>query len=69
MEKRRGFDEDKARSVILEEAPRFGIATECYQAFSDYVLNQQRDAWIRGKEFGWNKAWHWRMKKEQQQIA
>ncbi|OGL71965.1 hypothetical protein A3B32_02865 [Candidatus Uhrbacteria bacterium RIFCSPLOWO2_01_FULL_53_9] len=69
MESPRKFDEDKARSFIIKEAPQLGVAAERYREFSDYVLKQQRDAWIRGKEFGWKKAWKWRLNKQEEQTA
>ena len=34
------------------------------QLLLDYLIEENRQAWIRGKEFGWRKAWTWKEKAE-----
>ena len=31
-----------------------------------FLLEENRISWIRGKEYGWKKAWDWKRKQQEQ---
>ena len=38
------------------------------QPLFDFLIEENRQAWIRGKEYGWKKAWDWKKKQGQEQV-
>ena len=71
MEKKptEAYNEDRARADIKSTASEIGVMPEQLDPLAEFVLKLNRDAWFRGKEFGWKKAWLWKRKTSNQEIA
>ena len=36
------------------------ISEQEKERLTSFLLEETRQAWIRGKEYGWSKAWNWK---------
>ncbi|HBU27925.1 TPA: hypothetical protein DEB00_02295 [Candidatus Uhrbacteria bacterium] len=57
---------EEVRAEITEKFNALNVESSVQQSILDLVLEENRQAWIRGKEYGWTKAWNWKRKKETQ---
>lgn len=57
---------EDVREEITQKFHAFPLEPTLQKSILDLVLEENRQAWIRGKEYGWNKAWNWKRKKETQ---
>lgn len=57
---------EEVRSQITMKFDTFKIEPVARKPILDLVLEENRQAWIRGKEYGWRKAWNWKRKSEVQ---
>ncbi len=56
----RVFAEERAKQDIVSHLSQLGVAHEVHDPLTQYILEATREAWMRGKEFGWKKAWNWK---------
>lgn len=56
----------EARAEITEKFNALNLDPSVQKPVLDIILKENRQAWIRGKEYGWKKAWNWKRKKESQ---
>ncbi|PIR47478.1 hypothetical protein COV06_03415 [Candidatus Uhrbacteria bacterium CG10_big_fil_rev_8_21_14_0_10_50_16] len=57
---------EEVRTEITQKFNALNVDASVQQSILDLVLEENRQAWIRGKEYGWTKAWNWKRKKEAQ---
>ncbi len=60
----KAYNEDRARADIKSTSAGIGVMPEHLDPLAEYVLKLNRDAWFKGKEFGWKKAWAWKHREE-----
>ncbi len=57
---------EEVRVEITEKVGTLQVEPAVQKTVLDLILEENRQAWIRGKEYGWHKAWNWKRKKETQ---
>lgn len=55
---------DEVKEEFSHKAQELNIDAAIQPQLLDYFMEENRQAWIRGKEYGWKKAWSWKRKKE-----
>lgn len=56
---------EEVRQTFTSKLQEVGVDATAQEPLLQVMMEENRQAWIRGKEYGWNKAWRWRIKKEQ----
>ena len=57
---------EEVRADITQKFNTLEMQPAARKPILDLVLEENRQAWIRGKEYGWHKAWNWKRKSEAQ---
>lgn len=57
---------DEVKADFSAKVTEMNIEPGTSQTLLNFMLEENRQAWIRGKEFGWKKAWTWKRKTEGQ---
>ncbi|MBT6253654.1 hypothetical protein HOI83_00240 [Candidatus Uhrbacteria bacterium] len=57
---------DEVKADFDAKVTEMNIEQGTSQLLLAFMLEENRQAWIRGKEFGWKKAWTWKRKGEAQ---
>lgn len=57
---------EQVREELTQKVGSFGLEPTMQKPVLDLILEETRQAWIRGKEYGWSKAWNWKRKKAEQ---
>lgn len=56
---------EEAKEALVTKMHEVGVAPDAASAILEAAMEENRQAWFAGKEFGWKKAWHWQKKKEE----
>lgn len=51
---------DDVKQDFTNKVNEFGLEPGVSQPMLEFLLEENRQAWIRGKEYGWKKAWNWK---------
>lgn len=59
---------EQARAEMKEKLDALNLNDTSKKPVHDLLLEETREAWIRGKEYGWKKAWNWKRKQAEQGV-
>ena len=66
MEEKKFKTAEEVRAELTQKMQILNLASDSQKPVLDLVMEENRQAWIRGKEYGWKKAWNWKRKKAEQ---
>jgi hypothetical protein len=55
---------DEVKADFGAKVTELNIEPGTSQILLNFLLEENRMSWIRGKEYGWKKAWEWKRKKQ-----
>lgn len=55
---------DDVKEDFHQKVVELNVDPGIRQTLFDFLLEENRQAWIRGKEYGWHKAWKWKEEKQ-----
>ena len=64
-----GHSVDELKALYFQKARGLGMRQDIEQPILDFILEETRAAWFRGKEVGWKRAFTWKQKKVEQATA
>ena len=59
---------DDVKEGFHQKVVELNVEQGVRQPLFDFLIEENRQAWIRGKEYGWKKAWDWKKKQRQEQV-
>ena len=54
---------DEVQAEFLSKVNELRIDPATQPALLSFFMEENRQAWIRGKEYGWKKAWNWKRRR------
>ncbi len=57
---------DDVKEDFHQKIAELEVEPSVRQTLFDYLIEENRQAWIRGKEYGWHKARKWQEEKQKQ---
>lgn len=56
---------DEVKEDFQKKAVELNLDASLQEPLLTFFMEENRQAWIRGKEYGWKKAWNWKRKQAQ----